>query len=141
VTDFAIRNNTPVLVRQPKMDFVNDGPGKPSAINLHIGRRPIAAFGNSDGDFEMLQWATAPGAAGAAGAAPGKRRLGLIVHHTDAEREFAYDRQSAGGKLDRALDAAPGAGWVVADMKRDWRRVFPWEKAAGAAAAGAAASG
>jgi hypothetical protein len=104
----------PVLMRLPAVDLVDDGPGKPVGIQQMIGRRPIAAFGNSDGDFEMLEWTTS---------GPGPR-LGMIVHHTDAVREFAYDRNTHVGKLDRALDAAPQRGWVVVDMKRDWRRVF-----------------
>ena len=85
------------------------------AIQQHIGRRPIAAFGNSDGDFEMLEWVTS---------GPG-RRFGLIVHHDDAEREYAYDRQSLIGRLDRALDAAPKRGWTLVSMKRDWKRIHP----------------
>ncbi|KRE11455.1 hypothetical protein ASE66_23120 [Bosea sp. Root483D1] len=91
--------------------------GKPIGINLQIGRPPIAAFGNSDGDLEMLQWTTMSGGA----------RFGLIVHHTDAGREFAYDRQSHFGKLDKALDAAALNKWTVADMKRDWKEVFPFK--------------
>ena len=85
-------------------------------IHQFIGRRPIAAFGNSDGDLQMLQWTT-EGAAG--------RRFGLIVHHDDAEREYAYDRDSHVGRLDKALDAAPAAGWTVVSMKNDWRQIFP----------------
>lgn len=107
----------PALVRQPKIEFIDDGPGKPVGIHQMIGRRPIAAFGNSDGDFEMLEWTTA---------APGPR-LGLIVHHTDAEREWSYDRESTVGKLSRGLDAAANHGWIVVDMKRDWKVVFPFE--------------
>jgi hypothetical protein len=115
-TRFDMIDGKPVLVRLPDLNFINDGPGKPVGINQHIGRRPIAAFGNSDGDLQMLQYTT-----GEAGA-----RFGLIVRHTDAEREWAYDRASSIGKLDKALDAAPAAGWTVVDMKRDWKRVFPW---------------
>lgn len=107
----------PVLVRLPEVDFVDDGPGKPVGIQKFIGRRPIAAFGNSDGDREMLQWT-------AAGKGP---RFMLLVHHTDAEREWAYDRQSSIGQLDRALDEAQTRGWTVVDMKKDWKRVFPFE--------------
>jgi hypothetical protein len=99
-TQFKVDKGSPVLMRLPAIDFVDDGAGKPVGINSHIGRRPIAAFGNSDGDFQMLQWTTVPRG----------RRFGLIVHHTDAEREYAYDRKSSFGKLDKALDAAPTAG-------------------------------
>jgi phosphoglycolate phosphatase-like HAD superfamily hydrolase len=106
-----------VLIRQPHVDFVDDGPGKPIGIARHIGRRPIAAFGNSDGDFEMLRYTTE---------GPG-RRLGLIVHHDDAAREYAYDRLSHVGRLDRALDEAPRRGWHLASMRDDWARVFAWE--------------
>jgi phosphoglycolate phosphatase-like HAD superfamily hydrolase len=105
----------PMLVKQPKVEFVDDGPGKPVGINRFIGRRPILAFGNSDGDLQMLQW-TAAG--------DGPRLLGL-VHHTDADREYAYDRQSHVGRLDEALDEARRRGWTVVDMKRDWKHVFP----------------
>ena len=114
-TQYEMRASGPVLVRLPEMDFVDDGAGKPVGIHKFIGRRPIAAFGNSDGDLQMLQWTTS-------GAG---RRLGLIVHHTDAEREAAYDRESPFGRLDEALDQAPQRGWVVVDMKRDWKTVFP----------------
>jgi hypothetical protein len=103
-----------LLMRRPQMDFLDDKEGKPVAINKFIGRRPIFAAGNSDGDLQMLQWTTA-------GAG---RRLGLIVHHDDAEREYAYDRDSHIGRLDQALDAAEPAGWVVVSMKRDWNTVF-----------------
>jgi len=107
----------PVLFRLPEINFVDDKAGKPVAINEYIGRRPIAAFGNSDGDLEMLQWTTK---------GPG-RRFGLIVHHTDAEREYAYDRHSAFGRLDAALDAAALNGWTVVDMKTDWKRIFKFQ--------------
>jgi hypothetical protein len=117
VTHFELRDGVPVLLREPRVFFVDDKAGKPVGINRHIGRRPLAAFGNSDGDLEMLQWTTA-------GAGP---RFGLIVHHTDAEREYAYDRQSPVGRLDKALDQAPERGWTVVDMKRDWKVVFPPE--------------
>jgi phosphoglycolate phosphatase-like HAD superfamily hydrolase len=113
-TKFEVRDGKPVLMRLPEMDFIDDKAGKPIGINEHIGRRPIAAFGNSDGDLQMLQWTTA-------GDGP---RFGLIVHHTDAEREYAYDRQSPIGKLDQALDDAPRHGWVVVDMKNDWKTMF-----------------
>jgi len=113
-TKYEVLDGKPLLMRLPDVDFVDDKAGKPVGIGKFIGRRPVMAFGNSDGDFEMLEWTTT---------APGPR-FGLIVHHTDAEREYAYDRQSDVGRLDRALDAAPQRGWVVADMKRDWRVVF-----------------
>jgi hypothetical protein len=116
-TKFQMIDGKPVFMRLPEIDFINDGPGKPVGINEHIGRRPIAAFGNSDGDMQMLQYTT-----GGSGAS-----LGLIVHHTDAEREWAYDRASSVGKLDEALDAAPAAGWNVVDMKNDWKTIFPFE--------------
>ena len=105
-TKFQARNGGFEIERLPQIDFVDNGPGKPLGIQRFIGRRPIAAFGNSDGDLQMLQWTTA-----ASGA-----RLGLIVHHTDAEREYAYDRKSPVGTLDVALDQAPARGWVVVDM-------------------------
>jgi hypothetical protein len=116
-TRFEMRDSTPALFRLPELNFIDDGPGKPVGINQHIGRRPIAAFGNSDGDLEMLQWTTL-----SAGA-----RFGLIVHHTDAEREYAYDRQSHIGKLDKALDAAALNRWTVVDMKSDWKRIFAFD--------------
>jgi phosphoglycolate phosphatase-like HAD superfamily hydrolase len=112
------RDGKPVLLRLPEIDFIDDKAGKPVGIHRFIGRRPILAFGNSDGDFEMLQYTTA-------GKGP---RLGLIVHHTDAEREWAYDRDSPVGRLDKALDAAPKNGWIVVDMKKDWKKVFPFDK-------------
>jgi hypothetical protein len=114
-TRFEMREDGPVLLRLPELDFVDDKDGKPVGIQKFIGRRPIAAFGNSDGDLQMLQWTTA---------GPG-RRLGLIVHHTDGEREAAYDRESHIGRLDQALDEAPERGWVVVNMKQDWKTVFP----------------
>jgi len=117
-TKFELRDGTPVLVRLPEIDFVDDGPGKPVGIQTHIGRRPVAAFGNSDGDLQMLQWT-------AAGPGP---RFCLIVRHTDADREWAYDRASHIGRLDKGLDEAAARGWTVVDMKSDWRRVFPFEK-------------
>jgi len=114
-TRYETREGKPVVVREPALAFVDDGPGKPVGIQRHVGRRPLAAFGNSDGDFEMLEWTTSgPGA-----------RLGVLVRHTDAEREWAYDRESPVGRLDKALAAAPERGWVVVDMKRDWRTVHP----------------
>ena len=117
ITRFEIRDNGPALVRQPLLDFYDDKAGKPAAINKFIGRRPIFAFGNSDGDREMLQW-TASG--------DGLRFIG-ILHHTDAEREWAYDRYSGIGRLDKALDEAEARGWTVVDMKKDWKRVFSFE--------------
>ncbi|MGM4886050.1 HAD family hydrolase [Tardiphaga sp. 11_C7_N12_6] len=105
----------PALRKTPKIEFVDDNQGKPVGINRFIGRRPIFAFGNSDGDLQMLQW-TAAG--------EGARFMG-IVHHTDAEREYAYDRQSKVGKLDKALDEGIAKGWTVVNMKQDWKTVFP----------------
>ncbi len=117
-TQFEMRNNKPVLVRLPELNFINDKAGKPIGINQHIGRRPIAAFGNSDGDLQMLQWTTA-------GNGP---RFALYVHHTDAKREWAYDRQSHIGKLDQGLDEAQQKGWTIVDMKQDWKIIYPFEK-------------
>ena len=117
-TKFEMRDGKPVLVRLPEMNFIDDGPGKPAGINSHIGHRPIAAFGNSDGDLEMLQWT----------AAGNGKRFCLYVHHTDAEREWAYDRQTPIGKLDKGLDEATAKGWTVVDMKNDWKRIFAWVK-------------
>jgi len=114
-TRYEVQGGKPSLLRVPEVDFVNDKGGKPVGIYKHIGRRPILAFGNSDGDFEMLEYTTL----GSAGV-----RLGLLLHHDDAEREYAYDRDSKVGTLDRALDAASGAGWVVVSMKNDWNTVF-----------------
>lgn len=111
---FAMRDGQAVVEREPKVIFIDDGAGKPVGIQRHIGRRPILAFGNSDGDLEMLQWTT-----GGDG-----RRLGLILHHTDGEREYAYDRQSPFGRLDKAMELAPRNGWVLVSMKDDWLRVF-----------------
>jgi phosphoglycolate phosphatase-like HAD superfamily hydrolase len=120
VTKFQLRpDSTPVLVREPKIDFIDDGPGKPVGIAKFIGRRPILAFGNSDGDQQMLQW-TAGGT--------GARFMGL-VHHTDSTREWRYDRQSHIGKLDKALDEATARKWIVVDMQRDWKTVYPlWDR-------------
>ncbi|HEY7090564.1 MAG TPA: HAD family hydrolase, partial [Tepidisphaeraceae bacterium] len=112
---FEMRDGKPVLIKEPKIEFIDDGPGKPVGINRFIGRRPVMGFGNSDGDLQMLQWTTA-------GQGP---RFGLIVHHTDAQREFAYDRESHIGKLDKALDEAAPRGWTVVDMKQDWKVIFP----------------
>ena len=112
---FEMRESGPVLLRLPVIDFIDDKQGKPVGIHKFIGRRPIAAFGNSDGDLQMLQWTTA-------GDGP---RFGLIVHHTDAEREFAYDRESRIGKLDKALDEAKMRGWTIVSMKDDWKAIYP----------------
>ena len=117
-TKFELRDGKPVLVRLPEINFIDDKQGKPVGINQHIGRRPVFAFGNSDGDLQMLQW-TAAG--------HGPRFMG-IVHHTDAEREWAYDRKSHIGRLDKALDEAKKKGWTLVDMKKDWKRVFPNSK-------------
>ena len=117
-TKFELRDGVPVLVRLPEINFIDDGPGKPVGINQHIGRRPIAAFGNSDGDLQMLQWTAAGQGA----------RFCLYVHHTDADREWAYDRQSSIGRLDKGLDEARAKGWTVVDMKNDWKRIWPSEK-------------
>lgn len=114
-TRFEVRDGTPVIIRLPEMNFVDDKAGKPVGIHTHVGRRPILAVGNSDGDFEMLQWVTA-------GSGP---RLAVYIHHTDAEREYAYDRQAKIGRLDRGLDEGKRLGWTFVDMKQDWNRVFP----------------
>ena len=113
-TEFQLRNSSPVLVKMPKLESIEDGPGKPVAIDRFIGRRPIFAFGNSDGDKEMLEW-TAAGV--------GLSFVG-IVHHTDATREWAYDRKSEVGRLDKVLDQAKAKGWIVVDMKNDWTVIF-----------------
>jgi len=117
-TRYVLRSDIPILLRLPDVNFVDDGPGKPVGINGHIGRRPIAAFGNSDGDLQMLEWTTKAAATPA---------LALIVHHTDAEREYAYDRNSHVGKLDKALDAAKLNNWTVVSIKDDWKRIFKFQ--------------
>jgi hypothetical protein len=117
-TKFQMRDGSPTLFRLPDVNFIDDKAGKPVGINEAIGRRPIAAFGNSDGDLEMLQWTTISGGV----------RFGALVHHTDAEREYAYDRQSHFGRLDVALDAASINKWTVIDMKKDWKVIFPFDK-------------
>jgi haloacid dehalogenase-like hydrolase len=117
-TRFEMRDGRPTLFRLPEVNFIDDKTGKPVGINEAIGRRPIIAFGNSDGDLQMLQWTTMSDGV----------RLGVIVHHTDAEREYAYDRQSHFGRLDVALDAAAVNKWTVVDMKKDWKVIFPFEK-------------
>ena len=117
-TRFEMRNGKPVLVKLPKINLVDDKAGKPVGINRFIGRRPILAFGNSDGDHQMLQW-TAAG--------DGLRFMG-IVRHTDGDREWAYDRQSSIGRLDKALDEAIQKGWTVVDMKQEWKVIYPFQK-------------
>lgn len=112
---YEVTDDGPVLMREPEIDFIDDGPGKPVGIQKFIGKRPIVAFGNSDGDYQMLQWTTT---------GPGKR-LGMIVHHDDAAREFAYDRDSHFGKLDQAMDDAGKEGWHLISMKDDWKTIFP----------------
>jgi hypothetical protein len=114
---FELRDGKPVLVKLPEIQFVDDKEGKPVGIQTFIGRRPIAAFGNSDGDLQMLQW-TAAGSG---------TRFCLYVHHTDAEREWAYDRKSSIGRLEKALDEAQARGWTIVDMKNEWKRVFSFE--------------
>jgi phosphoglycolate phosphatase-like HAD superfamily hydrolase len=113
-TKYEIRDGKPVIMRLPEIDFIDDKAGKPVGISKFIGRRPILAFGNSDGDFEMLEYTTS---------APGPR-LGLIVHHDDATREYAYDRESHVGRLERGLDEAAKRGWIVVSMKSDWRSIY-----------------
>ncbi|HEX5031875.1 MAG TPA: HAD family hydrolase [Candidatus Eisenbacteria bacterium] len=112
---YEVRDGEPALVKLPDVQFVDDGPGKPAGIQTFIGHRPIAAFGNSDGDLQMLEWTTA-------GRGP---RLGLIVHHTDAAREWSYDRTSHIGKLDKAWDEGKAKGWTIVSMKDDWKAIFP----------------
>jgi len=116
-TKFEMRKGHPVLVRLPELNFIDDKAGKPVGINQHIGQRPIAAFGNSDGDLQMLQWTAAGKGA----------RYMLILHHTDAEREWAYDRKSKIGHLDKALDEGFNSGWTVVDMKEDWKVIYPFQ--------------
>jgi phosphoglycolate phosphatase-like HAD superfamily hydrolase len=115
VSEFQVKDGKPVLVRMPKIGFVNDKAGKPAGIYEHIGRRPILAFGNSDSDMQMIEYTLAGEGL----------RLGLFVHHTDAEREYAYDRESHVGTLDNALDQAAANGWIIVDMKNEWKSVFP----------------
>jgi len=112
---YEVRNGKPVIVKLPEMNFIDDKEGKPVGIHQHIGRRPIFAAGNSDGDFQMLEWTTAGEGA----------RFGLLVHHDDGDREFAYDRESHIGKLDRGLDEGPDRGWTIVSMKADWKSIYP----------------
>lgn len=114
VTKYEVRDGQSVIVRLPELNFIDDKEGKPVGIHQHIGRRPVLAFGNSDGDFQMLEWVTSGPA----------KRLGLYLHHTDEVREYAYDRDSHVGRLARGLDEAEQRGWVVVNMKEDWKRVF-----------------
>ena len=117
-TKFEMQNGTPVLVLLPEISFIDDKAGKPVAINHHIGRKPIASFGNSDGDLQMLQWSNA-----------GENlSLQVYIHHTDDTREWAYDRESSIGRLDKGLDEAKAKNWTVVDMKNDWTIVYPFEK-------------
>jgi phosphoglycolate phosphatase-like HAD superfamily hydrolase len=117
-TRFELSEGKPVLVRLPEINFIDDKAGKPVGIHQHIGRRPIAAFGNSDGDLQMLQWT----------AAGNGLRFALIVHHTDSEREWAYDRQSHVGRLDKAFDEAKANGWTLVDMMKDWKVIYPFQQ-------------
>jgi phosphoserine phosphatase len=117
-TKYEVRDGVPVIARLPEINFIDDKEGKPVGIHRHIGRRPVMAFGNSDGDFQMLEWTTS-----GAGA-----RFGAFVHHTDAERESAYDRDSHIGSLSRGLDEAESRGWVLIDMKNDWATIYPQDE-------------
>ena len=114
-TTYEVRDGKPVVVRVPEINFIDDKAGKPVGIHSHIGRRPIAAFGNSDGDFQMIEWTTSGDGA----------RLGVYIHHSDSEREWAYDRDSHIGRLDRGLDEAAERGWVIVSMKNDWETIYP----------------
>jgi phosphoglycolate phosphatase-like HAD superfamily hydrolase len=114
-SQYKLVNGKPAIVLGDQITHVNDGPGKPVGIDRQIGRRPVIAFGNSDGDFEMLEWTTSGSG----------QRLGVYIHHTDATREWAYDRNSSIGKLERGLDEAPARGWVVVDMAADWSTIYP----------------
>lgn len=117
-TTYEVRDGKPLIVRLPELNFIDDKAGKPVGINQHIGRQPIMACGNSDGDFEMLEWTTAGTGL----------RFGLLVHHTDDKREWAYDRDSHIGKLDHGLDEGPRRGWTIVNMRDDWRVIFPFNK-------------
>jgi phosphoserine phosphatase len=114
-TKYEIVDGKPAIIRLPELNFIDDKAGKPVGIQQHIGRRPVMAFGNSDGDFQMLEWTTS-------GKGP---RFGMLIHHTDARREWAYDRDGHIGQLDKGLDEAPKRGWIVADMKADWKTIYP----------------
>lgn len=116
--EYTVRNGKPAIIKQPEIHLIDDKEGKPVGIHQYIGQRPILAFGNSDGDYQMLEWTTA-------GSGP---RLGLLLHHTDAKREWAYDRDSPIGKLDRGLDDARKNGWAIVDMQEDWNQVFSFDK-------------
>jgi hypothetical protein len=123
VVKYEMRDGKPELLKEPKVNFIDDGPGKPVGINQFIGRRPVMAFGNSDGDREMLEWTTE--------GEPDRHLPGfaLIIHHTDAVREYAYDRDSKVGHLDKAWDEGVKKGWTIVDMKNDWKVIFPPESA------------
>jgi len=109
-----MRDGKPVLAKLPEINFIDDKEGKPVGIHQYIGKRPVAAFGNSDGDLQMLQYTSAGSG----------KRFALYVHHTDSIREWAYDRDSHIGKLDKGLDEATAKGWTVVDMKTDWRKIY-----------------
>jgi phosphoglycolate phosphatase-like HAD superfamily hydrolase len=117
-TQWQLVGDRPSIMKLPEVDFIDDGPGKPLGIERFIGRRPVFAAGNSDGDLQMLQWTTLDSGP----------RFALIVHHTDAVREWVYDRDSVVGRLDKALDEAPKRGWLLVDMKNDWKVIYPFEK-------------
>ena len=114
---YEVKGDKPVIARLPEVDFIDDKAGKPVGIHQHIGKRPVFAAGNSDGDYEMLQYTTTGSGA----------RFGIIVHHTDSVREWAYDRKSPIGNLEKGLDDAKKYGWVLVDMKRDWKKIYPYE--------------
>ncbi|MBL4732177.1 MAG: haloacid dehalogenase-like hydrolase [Rhizobiaceae bacterium] len=115
--EYEMKDGNPVLTRLPEINFIDDKAGKPVGIHYHIGKRPVMAFGNSDGDFEMLEWTTSANGA----------RFGLLVHHDDAKREYAYDRKSHIGQLDRGLDEAPKRGWSITSMKSDWKCIYKYQ--------------
>ena len=117
-TKYEVRNGKPAIARLPELNFIDDKAGKPVGIHQHIGRRPIMAVGNSDGDFEMLEWTTSGSGL----------RFGLLIHHTDDKREWAYDRDSHIGKLDHGLNEGPRRGWTIVNMRDDWRLIFPFEE-------------
>tara|TARA_R100000027_G_scaffold23393_1_gene16946 strand:- start:4605 stop:5678 length:1074 start_codon:yes stop_codon:yes gene_type:complete len=120
---FEIQDGVPVIIKQPKVDFIDDKTGKPAGIYQHIGRRPVFAAGNSDGDIEMLQYTTVPRSS-----SDRSDRLAMIVHHDDATREWDYDRKSSFGKLDKGLDLATENGWLVVSIQNDWAKVYPSEE-------------